>query len=288
MQGIIIKGIGGFYYVKVEDKIIECKARGKFRHNELTPMVGDKVQITVNNDKGTIDKIHERHNMLIRPAVANITQALVVFALRNPDINEDLLNRFIMLCEYNEIKAVVCFNKTDLIEEPETEDIVSMIKSAGYEVIFLNAKQGIGIDKVREKLKDNVTVLCGPSGVGKSTILNNLAGRDIMETGNISEKLKRGKHTTRHSELIEVEEGLLVDTPGFSSLNTDFIEKEDVQDCFPEILEYAHGCKFTGCLHYKEPKCAVKKAVEEGYIHKKRYDFYIRVIEEKTKGRNNR
>ncbi|WP_027623415.1 ribosome small subunit-dependent GTPase A [Clostridium lundense] len=288
MQGIIVKGIGGFYYVKVEDEVIECKARGKFRHNELTPMVGDKVQITVNNGKGTIDKIYERHNMLIRPSVANITQALVVFALRNPDINEDLLNRFIMLCEYNDIKAVVCFNKTDLLEDPQMEEVVSMIKSAGYECIFLNAKQGIGIDEIREKLKDNVTVLCGPSGVGKSTILNNLAGRDIMETGNISEKLKRGKHTTRHSELIEVEEGFLVDTPGFSSLNTDFIEKEDVQSCFPEILQYAYGCKFTGCLHYKEPKCAVKEAVEEGKIHKKRYDFYIRVIEEKTKGRNNK
>lgn len=288
MQGIIVKGIGGFYYVKVEDEVIECKARGKFRHNELTPMVGDKVQITVNNGKGVIDKIYERHNMLIRPAVANITQALVVFALRNPDINEDLLNRFIMLCEYNDIKAVVCFNKIDLLEDPQMEEIVSMIKSAGYECIFLNAKQGIGIDEIREKLKNNVTVLCGPSGVGKSTILNNLAGRDIMETGNISEKLKRGKHTTRHSELIEVEEGFLVDTPGFSSLNTDFIEKEDVQACFPEILQYAYGCKFTGCLHYKEPKCAVKEAVEKGKIHKKRYDFYIRVIEEKTKGRNNK
>ncbi|PRR78974.1 putative ribosome biogenesis GTPase RsgA [Clostridium liquoris] len=288
MQGIIIKGIGGFYYVKVEDKIIECKARGKFRHNELTPMVGDRVEIEVINGKGTIDKINERQNMIIRPAVANVTQALVVFALRNPDINEDLLNRFIMFCEYNSLKSIVCFNKIDLLQQWENEEIVSMIQSAGYETIFLNAKKGYGIDSIREKLKDNVTVLCGPSGVGKSTILNSLAGRDIMETGIISEKLKRGKQTTRHSELIEIEGGFLVDTPGFSSLSTDFIEKEEVQACFPEFSDYTNGCKFSGCLHYKEPKCGVKKAVEEGKIHKKRYEFYIKVIEEKIKGRNNK
>ncbi|KAJ51511.1 ribosome biogenesis GTPase [Clostridium tetanomorphum] len=288
MQGIIIKGIGGFYYVMMEDKIIECKARGKFRHSELTPMVGDRVEINISGDKGTIDKIYERENMLIRPAVANVTQSLVVFALRNPDINEDLLNRFIMLCEYNRLKVVVCFNKTDLLKNPEEEEIVAMIKEAGYEVLFLNAKAGEGIDKIRERLKNNVTVLCGPSGVGKSTILNSLAKRNVMETGNISEKLKRGKHTTRHSELIEIEGGFLVDTPGFSSLNTDFIEKEKVQLCFPEFEDYLGQCKFTGCLHYKEPKCMVKEAMEEGKINKKRYDFYIKIIEEKIKGRNNR
>lgn len=281
MQGIIIKGIGGFYYVMMEDKIIECKARGKFRHSELTPMVGDRVEINISGDKGTIDKIYERENMLIRPAVANVTQSLVVFALRNPDINEDLLNRFIMLCEYNRLKVVVCFNKTDLLKNPEEEEIVAMIKEAGYEVLFLNAKAGEGIDKIRERLKNNVTVLCGPSGVGKSTILNSLAKRNVMETGNISEKLKRGKHTTRHSELIEIEGGFLVDTPGFSSLNTDFIEKEKVQLCFPEFEDYLGQCKFTGCLHYKEPKCMVKEAMEEGKINKKDMIFILKSLKKR-------
>ncbi|WP_125153783.1 ribosome small subunit-dependent GTPase A [Clostridium rectalis] len=290
MQGTIIKGIGGFYYVKVNDNVIECKARGKFRHNELTPMVGDKVDISFISDtnKGSIDNIYERHNMLIRPAVANVTQALVVFSLTNPDISENLLNKFLMLCEHNNLKIVVCFNKSDLIKEPNKIDAVKMIKDAGYEILFLKAKEGIGIDKIRERLKKNVTVLCGPSGVGKSTILNRLARKNIMVTGDISEKLKRGKHTTRHSELIEIEGGFLVDTPGFSSLNTDFISKNEIQFCIPEFLEYINGCKFTGCMHYKEPACMIKNALNEGKINKKRYDFYIKILEEKIRGRSNK
>jgi|SRR3712207_718944 len=285
MQGIITKGIGGFYYVKVNDILIECKARGKFRYDGLTPMVGDKVEILVDNNKGTIDKIYNRENSLIRPSVANISQAIVVFALRNPNVNQDLLNKFLMSCEYNNIKAIVCFNKIDLVEDEQSEEVVDMVKKAGYEVIFLNAKEGMGIDKIKEKLKDNVTVLCGPSGAGKSTTLNKLAGKELMATGDISEKLKRGKHTTRHSELIEIEGGFLVDTPGFSSLNIDFIDKEDIKWCFPEFHDYMHNCKFTGCIHHKEPGCAVKKAVEDGIINKDRYDFYIKTIEEKLRGK---
>jgi ribosome biogenesis GTPase len=243
-------------------------------------MVGDIVEITVKNGKGVIDKIHERTNQLIRPAVSNVTQALVVFALKNPEINEDLLNKFLINCEFNKLKVVVCFNKLDLTPQDETNDIVDMIKATGYEVLFIKAKEGYGIDQIREKLKDNITVLCGPSGVGKSTILNKIAGRELMETGEISERLRRGKHTTRHSELIDVGEGFVVDTPGFSSMDIDFISKEELEECFPEFKEYIGNCKFTGCVHYKEPNCAIKNAVDNSEINVKRYEFYVKTLEE--------
>ncbi|GFZ29682.1 putative ribosome biogenesis GTPase RsgA [Clostridium zeae] len=280
MTGTIIKGIGGFYYIKTEDEIIECKARGKFRHNDLKPMVGDKVEIEVTNGKGVINSIHERTSELIRPTVSNVTQAYVVFAIKNPDINFDLLNRFLVLCEHNNIKAIVCLNKIDLCSEEESTNIKNIINNLGYEVLYINAKGQLGLDVLRSRLSDNVTVLCGPSGAGKSTLINALADKEHMETGEISEKLKRGKHTTRHSELIPVEHGFLVDTPGFSSLDLDFIEKDDLKYCFPEFIDYNEECKFTGCNHYKEPKCAVKNAVEEGKISTLRYEFYIRSLED--------
>ena len=285
MKGKIIKGIGGFYYVKTSEGLIECKARGKFRHKDMKPMVGDDVEIEVSNGKGVIEDIFERKSKLIRPTVANVTQAFVVFAVKNPDINFDLLNRFLILCEHNNIKAVVCLNKVDLVSEEEKEAIRQRIVDIGYEVLYINAKKGIGVEKLREKLDNNETVLCGPSGAGKSTLINTLTQKFHMETGEVSEKIGRGKHTTRHSELIDVVGGYIVDTPGFSTLEVNFIEKEDLRYSFPEFEEYNNLCKFRGCLHYKEPNCAVKKAVEEGKINKYRYDFYIRTLEEKMDGR---
>lgn len=280
MEGIIIKGIGGFYYVKVDKEVFECKARGKFRLDELTPMVGDRVEITLNNNKGVIDKIYPRSSKLIRPAVSNITQAFVVFTFINPDLNLDLLNKFLILCEYNNLKSIVCFNKVDLVETDDFAEITNMLKSADYDVLFLNAKEGHGIDLLREKLKDNITVLCGSSGVGKSTILNKLIMRDIMKTGEISEKMGRGKHTTRHIELVEAEGGFLVDTPGFTSLEMDFIASEELQYCFPEFRPYLDLCKFRGCMHYKEPQCIIKHEVEKGKIYRNRYEFYVKTLEE--------
>ncbi|ADK14331.1 ribosome small subunit-dependent GTPase A [Clostridium ljungdahlii] len=280
MQGTIVKGIGGFYYIKTDNGVIECKARGKFRHNSLSPMVGDKVDIALEKEQGVINRIYSRKTKLKRPAVANVTQALVVFAFNRPEINEDLLNRFLISCELNNLKIVVCFNKLDLAEEKEKSDIANTMKKIGYDVIFLTAKENCGIDKIKEKLKGNITVLCGPSGVGKSTILNAISGKEIMETGEISQKLKRGKHTTRHSELIELEEGLIVDTPGFSSLDISDISEEKLQYCFPEFTDLIGKCKFTGCFHYKEPNCAIKASVEDGKIDRKRYEFYIKVLNE--------
>lgn len=285
MKGKIIKGIGGFYYVKTLEGLIECKARGKFRHKDMKPMVGDDVEIAVSNGKGVIDEIYERKSQLIRPTVANVTQAFVVFAVKNPDINFDLLNRFLVLCEHNNIEAIVCLNKVDLVTEEEKEEIKQKIVDIGYEVLYINAKKGIGIEILKDKLEDNVTVLCGPSGAGKSTLINTLTEKFHMETGEVSEKIGRGKHTTRHSELIDVVGGYIVDTPGFSTLEVNFIEKEELRYSFPEFQEYNNLCKFRGCLHYKEPNCAVKNAVEEGKINKYRYDFYIRTLEEKMDGR---
>lgn len=285
MEGKIIKGIGGFYYIKTAEGIIECKARGKFRHKEMKPMVGDDVTIKVEKGKGVIEHIHERSSELIRPTVSNVTLAFVVFAIKNPDLNFDLLNRFLILCESNNIEAVVCLNKVDLVSEEEREEIKNKITDIGYEVLFINAKEGIGVEDLREKMEGNVTVLCGPSGAGKSTLINTLIEKEHMATGNVSNKIGRGRHTTRHSELIEIADGYIVDTPGFSTLDINFIEKEDLKYCFPEFEDLNNQCKFRGCMHYKEPNCAIKEAVEEGKINKYRYEFYVRTLEEILDGR---
>jgi ribosome biogenesis GTPase / thiamine phosphate phosphatase len=286
MLGTIVKGIAGFYYVKFEDRIIECKARGKFRFDELTPIVGDRVEVNVKNDKGVIEKVLPRASELIRPTVANVTQAFVVFAVKNPDINMDLMNRFLVLCEHNNLKAVICINKMDLAGEEDYINIVSPLQGIGYDVVLLKSKEGAGISDLAERLAGNVTVLCGPSGAGKSTLLNKLSGRDLMKTGDVSKKIGRGKHTTRHSELIEVNEGFLVDTPGFSTLDMDFISQNELQFCFPEFRQYTNSCRFSGCLHHKEPDCAVKRALETGEINNYRYNFYAKTLEELGNRRN--
>lgn len=289
MKGKIIKGIAGFYYVKVENNLIECKARGKFRHKDIKPMVGDDVIIKVEKGKGVIESIEKRSSQLLRPAVANISLAFVVFAIKNPDINFDLLNKFLILCEYNHIEAIVCLNKVDLVSEKEREDVKNRINDIGYEVLYINAKKGEGIDKLKEKINGNITVLCGPSGAGKSTLINKLTDKEHMATGNVSEKIGRGKHTTRHSELIEVYNGYIVDTPGFSTLEIkDLMKKEDLKYCFPEFEENNENCKYRGCLHNKEPQCGIKQDVEEGKINKYRYEFYIKTLEEIIEGEKNK
>ncbi|NME81731.1 ribosome small subunit-dependent GTPase A [Clostridium sp. SM-530-WT-3G] len=289
MNGKIIKGIGGFYYIKTEEGLIECKARGKFRHKDIKPMVGDDVTIKIENGKGVIEDIHKRTSELIRPTVANVSLAFIVFAVKNPDINFDLLNKFLILCEYNNIEVVVCLNKVDLVSEDEREEIKKRINDIGYEVLYINAKEGIGIERLKERIQGNVTVLCGPSGAGKSTLINKLADKEHMETGSVSVKLGRGKHTTRHSELIEIEDGYIVDTPGFSTLEIkELMDKNDLKYCFPEFTEYNDKCKYRGCLHYKEPKCVLKEAVEEGKVNKYRYDFYVKSLEEIMKEEKNK
>lgn len=285
MEGKIIKGIGGFYYIKTKEGVIECKARGKFRHNDMKPIVGDDVRIKVENGKGVIEDIHKRSNELLRPTVSNVTLAFVVFAIKNPDLNFDLLNRFLVLCEVNNIEAIVCLNKIDLVSKEEAIELKEKINSIGYEVLFINAKESKGIEDLKERIDGNVTVLCGPSGAGKSTLINSLIETNHMETGNVSEKIGRGKHTTRHSELIDVADGYIVDTPGFSTLEVNFVDKDELKYAFPEFEELNDMCRFRGCLHYKEPDCAIKNAVERKEINKYRYEFYIRTLEEIISGR---
>lgn len=285
MTGKIIKGIAGFYYVHVEKKgIYECKAKGIFRNNKIKPLVGDNVELDILDDvekKGNISKILKRKNELIRPLVSNIDQAMIVFAVKQPDPNLNLLDRFLVMMEYQNIETIICFNKIDIGNEQFVRELESTYQAAGYKVLFASATENEGIDRVKELIRGTTTVLAGPSGVGKSSMLNALTKENKMETGKISEKIGRGKHTTRHSEIFNIEEDTyLVDTPGFSSMFVPGMTKEKLQDCFPEMVQYEPECKFGGCAHINEPVCGVKNALREGKISKSRYENYTLLYEE--------
>lgn len=282
-QGRIIRGIAGFYYVKLSDgNIIECKARGKLRKDKLSPVVGDNVIIEkFDEEKGVIDSILPRKNELIRPAVSNIDLAILVFALKDPDICLEVLDRILVLTEYNDIEAVICLNKSDLDDNNSFEHIKNIYSKIGYKVIKTNGKTKEGIDEIKNLLKGKTTVFAGPSGVGKSTIFNAIQNKVVMQTGEISKKVSRGKHTTRHAELIDLDvDTYLVDTPGFSLIDLNFINPEDLKNYFKEFIEYNNQCRFTSCFHNKERDCAVKEMVDEGVISKDRYDNYIKFLEE--------
>ena len=284
LEGIITKGIGGFYYVKVGSTTYECRARGLFRKQNIKPQVGDRVLIRAgenDNTGGYVEEILERTTELIRPAVSNVNQAIIVFAIRYPDPNLWLLDRFLLLASSQNLDAVICINKIDLANEGELDDIREIYKNTGYEIITTSTEENIGIDKLRDILKDKITVFAGPSGVGKSTLLNMVQPDLKLETGIISEKNKRGKHTTRHTELMELElGGFVLDTPGFSSLDLTFLTEETLEEHFPEIHEVGHLCRFNGCKHLKEPGCRVKEDVENGEISQSRYDNYVMFFKE--------
>ena len=285
MQGKIIKGIAGFYYIYAEDgNIYECKAKGIFRKDNFKPLVGDNVEITVLNEEekeGSVTSILPRRNSLIRPAVANVDQAFLIFAMENPKPNFLLLDRFLIMMKQQEIPAVICFNKKDVGEKEEMEKLYEIYTGCGYRVVLSSTYEGEGMDEIHEILKGKTTVVAGPSGVGKSSITNCMQGEVQMETGEISKKLKRGKHTTRHSQVIPVEKNtFLVDTPGFSSLYLTDMKEEELRDYFPEFVMYEPQCRFQGCMHIHEPGCAVKKALSEGKISQQRYDNYLVLYEE--------
>lgn len=285
MQGKIVKGIAGFYYVHVPDKgIYECKAKGIFRKENQKPLVGDDVEIQILDEeesKGNIEKLLPRKSELIRPAVANIDQALVIFAIVKPQPNFNLLDRFLIMMEQQSIPCIICFNKADIDEEEEGISYEEMYRSCGYKTLQVSAKTGQGIDELKEMLVGKTTTVAGPSGVGKSSIINELQTGIRMETGAISTKIERGKHTTRHSELIAMEENTyILDTPGFSSLGLFDLEKEDLAKYYPEFVNYEKYCKFAGCAHMNEPVCGIKEAVEDGEISALRYENYKLLYQE--------
>lgn len=285
MQGKIIRGIAGFYYVHVTGSgIYECKAKGVFRKNKEKPLVGDNVEITVLDVEkkiGNVSCILPRYNELIRPAVANIDQALVIFAANRPKPNFNLLDRFLLMMEQKKIPTIICFNKTDLVTEYETEQLRDIYKNAGHRIFFISALKQQGIEELKDMLKGKTSTVAGPSGVGKSSFINLLQSGITMETGGISEKIERGKHTTRHSELITLDDdSYILDTPGFSSLSVFDLEKEDIKWYYPEFEELQNRCRFLGCNHIHEPECAVKQAVSDGSISSIRYENYKLLYEE--------
>ena len=290
INGKIIKGIGGFYYVDTENGLYECRARGIFRKNKITPLVGDRVSISVvdeENKKGVVEEIEKRDTELVRPPIANVDKALIVFAIKNPSPNLSLLDRFIVLAEKENLEIVIVFTKVDLDTDGELlGELKDIYEVSGYKVISVSNKLKLNIDKIKEELKENTVVFAGPSGVGKSSLLNEVDKNFELKTGEVSDKIKRGKHTTRHAELLKLEcGGMVADTPGFSSLTLDDTDESELKEYFIEFDKY-DDCRFgSRCIHENEPSCAVKEAVENGEISKKRYESYIQLLNEIRSGK---
>lgn len=279
MQGKIVKGIAGFYYVHVHNQgIYECKAKGIFRKENIKPLVGDDVCMEVISEEtktGNIIQILDRRSKLVRPAVANVDQALIIFAIVKPNPNFNLLDRFLIMMEQLHLPCVICFNKQDIATEEEKEELRRAYETCGYKVLFISAKDQSGMQALLDTLHGKTTTVAGPSGVGKSTMINSMCPEAFMETGDISRKIERGKHTTRHTELFEVSEGTyIMDTPGFSSLALFDMEKDELKNYYPEFADYEVNCRFRGCAHISEPGCGVKEALEQGKISNVRYENY--------------
>lgn len=285
MKGKIVKGIAGFYYVHVPGLgIYECKAKGIFRNQKIKPLVGDNAQIDILDEReklGNIIRLFPRQNELARPNVANIDQALILFAAKNPEPSFPLLDRFLVIMEKQQIDTIICFNKTDLLKEEQLDELKQAYTVRGYPILYISIETGEGVAALEELLKGKTTALAGPSGVGKSSLLNILKPDANMETGSISEKIKRGKHTTRHSELFHLAGGAyLMDTPGFTSLYVNEFDKDELKNYFAEFREYEGKCRFTGCAHINEPDCMVKRALLEGEISPIRYKDYVELYNE--------
>ena len=284
LEGRILKGVGGFYYVNTGAGTVRCRARGVFRKQSLKPLAGDKclIELTHTDDvEGNVIKLLPRKNSLVRPPVANIDQALVIFAFHSPEPVWSLLDRFLIMMETAEIPSVICINKDDLAAEREASEIRRIYEPAGYTLVFTSAKEQTGMDDLKKVLSDRVTCVAGPSGAGKSSIINALTGRELMQTGDISRKLQRGKQTTRHTELICLwDDTYIFDSPGFSAMELPEVKEEQLAGCFPEMRPYSGRCRFSDCTHINEPGCAVRDAVGEGSIARERYDSYSDIFNE--------
>lgn len=281
--GIINKSQKEIYHVLVDGKEYLCKARGVFREKSIKPLVGDKVEIQILDDStGYIENVLERKNSLVRPPIANVDQLLLVSSLTNPKLNYNIFDKYLVMLEHFGIPVRLVINKADLASVDEIREFEDIYSKTNYEYIFTSAEKNHGIDDLKNMLKGKISSFAGPSGVGKSTLLNLLHEDFYAETGNISDKTQRGKHTTRHVELFEIDdETFIFDTPGFSALNIDFIESyEDLKNYFTEFNKYSSQCKFRNCMHINEPQCAVKKAIEDSLISKNRYENYIYLVEE--------
>ncbi|MDO4297488.1 MAG: ribosome small subunit-dependent GTPase A [Lachnospiraceae bacterium] len=285
MRGKIIRGVGGFYYVHTESGgVYECRAKGIFRKEKIKPLVGDDVEISVLDESektGNLDQILPRHNTLIRPAVANVDQALVLFAAASPKPNLNLLDRFLISMTQQEIPVLICFNKMDLVGEEELSALKCAYEMCGCRIFFTSIAEGKGVKALEQLLQGRTTVVAGPSGVGKSSLTNTLQKEVRMEVGEVSRKIDRGRHTTRHTELLALgHDTYFLDTPGFSSLYLQGIEYEELKQYFGEFQPYEPYCRFQGCMHIHEPDCAVKQALAEGKISRSRYENYVLLAEE--------
>lgn len=288
IEGKIIKGIAGFYYVNCDadggTELYECKAKGLFRKDKVKPLVGDNVRIAVTSGEkklGNVQEVLPRKNQLARPEVANVDQALLLFAMADPMPNLNLLDRFLVMMEMQQVDTIICFNKLDIVSDEEEARLVHIYERCANRVLSVSSKEDIGIDRVFELLQGKTTVLAGPSGVGKSSILNRMCPEAASKTGAVSDKIRRGRHTTRHSELFCIGgRTYLFDTPGFSSLRVPRMKKEELKNYFTEFSVYEGSCRFMGCTHTHEPDCRVKEALEQGQISPVRYDNYIQMFEE--------
>lgn len=282
-EGRIIKALSGFYYVEDHHQTIQCRARGKFRKDEIKPLVGDFVEYEVEGENdGYIMKILPRHNTLVRPPICNVDQALIVSSCKEPDFSSILLDKFLLVIEHLGIEPIIIISKMDLDEDESVKNYIEDYRKAGYRVYEISSKDNHGIEELKSVFKDKVSVITGQSGVGKSSFLNALDIELNLETNIISKSLGRGKHTTRHVELIKMYDGYIGDTPGFSSLELD-MTPEELAVAYHDFALFSHDCKFRGCLHDSEPNCGVKQALDHGLISKERYEHYLMNLQEVKK-----
>lgn len=283
LQGKIVKGIAGFYYVNISGKgVFECKAKGAFRNEKIKPLVGDDVLIDIIDEekfKGNVTRILDRKSEMIRPAAANVDQAVIIFSVKSPDPNFNLLDRFLVYMESMDIPCIIVFNKDDLADPGEEESIKDSYKDSGYPLLFVSVRKETGFDGLKAELDGKLSVVAGPSGVGKSSIINYLCGEAHMETGAISEKNERGKHTTRHAEIMPIgDDTYIMDTPGFTSLDVFGADRDSLRYFYNEFSPYGDRCRFRDCKHTTEPDCKVKEAVKLGMISRMRYDNYVQLL----------
>ena len=284
LKGIVLSNISNLYKVEANNKIYDCSARGKIKNTDLSPVAGDIVTIELQDKEenvGVIEDIKERKNYIKRPKMANLSQIILVASMKMPKPDFLLLDKQLVYVEYMNIKPIICLNKIDLENEEKINKIYELYKSIGYDVIKTNAKEEIGIEKMKKFLENNITAFSGNSGVGKSTLINCIMGENMTEEGNISQKNKKGKNTTTQVNLYKIKENsYIADTPGFSTFDVYEIEKEDLAQYFTEFRGYLNQCEYADCSHIKEEKCGIKEGIEEGKISKERYERYCKIYEE--------